>query len=133
MKIYTDYTSGIRLPDCFKLTVNWKNDKDVTIFRHDVIVKFFGVVFFSLVKFSYWSKFHASIITGSGVMIISFYKGLTWNPEIGNTPIWVLPNIWRLGRVKNTKFGSNISFECCKMPGLQILQFLSYLGKTNRW
>ena len=63
----------------------------------------------SLVKFSYWSKFHVSIITGSGVMTISFYKGLTRNPEIGNTPVWVLLNIWRLGRDTDTKFGMNVS------------------------
>ena len=43
--------------------------------------------FASLVKFSYWSKFHLNIITGSGVMTIYFYKGLTRNPEIGNTPV----------------------------------------------
>ena len=63
----------------------------------------------SLTKFSYWSKFHVNIITGSGVITISFYKILTRNAEIGNTPVWVLPNIWRLGRVRNTKFGTNIS------------------------
>ena len=65
--------------------------------------------FLSLVKFSNWSEFHVNIITGSGVMTISFYKGLTRNPEIGNTPVWVLPNIWRLGRVRDTKFGMNVS------------------------
>ena len=40
-------------------------------------------------------------------MTIFFYKGLTRNPEIGNTPVWVLPNIWRLGRVMDTKFATN--------------------------
>ena len=40
--------SGIRLPDCSKLAINWKNDNDVTVFRHDVIVNFFDVVFFLL-------------------------------------------------------------------------------------
>ena len=63
----------------------------------------------SLVKFSCWSKFHVNIMTGSGVMTIFFYKRLTRNPEIGNTPVWVLPNIWRLGRVRDTKFGTNVS------------------------
>ena len=91
--------SGIRPPDCSKLAKNPKNDNDVTIFRHDVNVKFFWRCFVSLVKFSYWSKFHVNIITGSGIMTIFFYKGLTRNPEIGNTPVWALPNIWRLGRV----------------------------------
>ena len=66
----------------------------------------------SFVKFSYWSKFRANIITGSGVMTIFIYRGLIGNPEIGNTTVCVLPNIWRLGRVMDTKFGTNVS-KCC--------------------
>ena len=69
---------------------------------------FLGKIF---VKFNYWFKFHVSIITGSGVMTIFFYKGLTRNPEIRNTPVWVLPNICRLGEVRNTKFGTNVTNE----------------------
>ena len=65
--------------------------------------------FVSLVKFSYWSKIHLNIITGSGVMTIYFYKGLTRNPETRNTPVWVLPNIWTLGWVRDTKFGTDVS------------------------
>ena len=40
-----------------------------------------------------------------------FFKGLTSNSHIGNTPAWVSPNIniWRLGRVRNTKFSINSS------------------------
>ena len=49
---------------------------------------FFDVVLF---KFNYWSKFHLNIMTGSGVVTIFFYKGLTRNREIGNTPVWLLP------------------------------------------
>ena len=89
---FTDYVSGIRLPDCYKLTINPKNDNAITICRHDVIVKFFWRYFVSLVKFSYWSKFLVDIITGFGVVTIYFYKGLTRNSEIGNTSVWVLPN-----------------------------------------
>ena len=77
---------------------------DVTIFRHEVTIKIFWRCFVSSVKFSYWSKFHVNIIIGSGVMTIFFYKGLTRNPEIGNTPVWVLSNIWRVRWVANTKF-----------------------------
>ena len=43
--------------------------------------------FLTLVKFSYWSKFHVNIITGSGVMTTFVCKGLTRDAEIGNTPI----------------------------------------------
>ena len=84
---FTDYPSGIWLPDCSKLAVNWKNDNDVTIFQYDVIVKCYSRCFVSLVKFSYMSKFHVNIITGSEVMTISFYKEMTRNPEIGNTSV----------------------------------------------
>ena len=50
----------------------------------------------------FW-RFHVSLVN------IFVYKGLTRNLEIGNTPVWVLPNIWRLGRVRDTKFGMNVS------------------------
>ena len=66
--------SRIQPPDCSKLAKTPRNDNDVTIFWHDINIKFFWR-FASLVKFSYWSKFHVNIITGSGVMTISFYKG----------------------------------------------------------
>ena len=36
---------------------------------------------------------------------------MTRNLEIGNTPVWVLPNIWRLGQVGDTKFGANGSIK----------------------
>ena len=68
-----------------------------------------SAIFFSLVKFSYWSKFHVNIITGSRDMTIFFYKGFTGNPEIGNTPVWAFPNIWKLGWVRDTKFDKNVS------------------------
>ena len=49
------------------------------------------------------------MITDSGIMTILFYKGLTRNPDIGNTPVWVLPNTCRLGQVMDTKFDTNVS------------------------
>ena len=42
-------------------------------------------------------------------MIVLFYKGLTRNLEMRNTPVRGLPNIWRLGQVRDTKFGTNVS------------------------
>ena len=44
-------------------------------------------------------------------MSIFFNNGLTRKPEIGNTPAWVLPNIWRLERNRDTKFGTDVSDE----------------------
>ena len=46
---------------------------------------FFRCCRVSLVKFSYWSKFHVNIITISGVMTNSVYKGFARNWEITNT------------------------------------------------
>ena len=63
----------------------------------------------SLVNFSYWSKFHVNIVTGSEIMTIFVYKRLIRNPEIGNTPVCVLANIWRMGQVSDTKFCLNVS------------------------
>ena len=80
--------SGIRLPYCLKLAVNWENGNDVIIFRHEVIVKVFDVVLFNLSSLVTVPNFKSivNIITGSGVLAIPFYKGLTRNLEIGNTP-----------------------------------------------
>ena len=98
----------IWFPDCSKLAVNWKNSNGLTICWYDLIVNFFWRCFVSLLKFRFWSKFHVIIITGSGVMAISFYKGFTRNWKIWNTPVWLLPNIWRLRRIKNTKCSTKI-------------------------
>ena len=99
---FIDNLSGIRLPDCSKLAINPKSESDVIIFRHDLSVKVFWWSFVSLVKFRYCFRFHVNIITGSGVMTIFFYKGLTGNLEIRNTSVWVLPNIWGQGQVRIT-------------------------------
>ena len=42
-------------------------------------------------------------------MTIFLYTRLARNPEIENTTVWGLPNIWRLGWVRDTKFGTNVS------------------------
>ena len=106
-----------------KLAVNWKNGNDVTIFRYEIVVKFFWRCFVSLVNFRYWSKFYVNIISGSGVMTILFYKGLTRNPKIRNTPVLALPNIWRLGQVRNTKLGMNV-------PNKMLLNAAKFQGNS---
>ena len=127
--------SGIRPPDGSKLAKNPKNDDNVTIFRHDVILKFFWCCFVSLFNLSYWSKFHVNIITGSGIITILFYKGRTRNPETGNTPVWVLPNIWRLGQVMDTKWGTNVStkmlLKAAKSQGYSSYRFWVIKGKPT--
>ena len=69
-------------------------------------------------------------------MTILFYKGLTRNPEIENNPIWVFPNIWRLGQAKDTKFGPNISNKMLlnaeKHQGSSFYRFWVIKGKPPR-
>ena len=101
--------SSIRLLDCSKLTKNWENDNDIIICWHHIIVKFFGYLFVPLSKFSCWSKLLMSISSLVLGLWKNFYKGLTRNLETENTPAWVLPNIWRLGRVRDTIFGTYVS------------------------
>ena len=86
----------------FVFVVNWK----MAIFRYDVIINFFDI---ALCQVQLLNKFHVNIITGSGVMTVSFYKGLTRNLEIGDATVWVLPNIWRLRRVRDTKCSTKFS------------------------
>ena len=131
--------SGIHLQNSSKLAINRKNDNGVTICvticQHEVIFKFFWCCFVSLVKFNYWSKFHVSIIDSFGVMKIFLYKGLTRNPEIGNTPVWVFSIIWRLGWVRNTKFGTNVSnkmlLNAAKWQGCIFYSFWVINGKPT--
>ena len=91
------------------------------------------LMLFCFSKFSYLSKFHVNIITCSGVMTISFYKGLTRIPEIGNTPVWVLPNIWSLVWVRNIKFGANVSnkmlLTAAKCQGYNFYRFWVIKGQ----
>ena len=82
--IFADSVSGIWPPDCSKLAKNPKNDNGVTISRHDVIVKNFWRGLVSLVKFSYWSKFHVSIILVLELWQFSFIRD--W-PEIRKSEI----------------------------------------------
>ena len=42
-------------------------------------------------------------------MIIFVCEGLTRNREIRKTPVWILPNIWRLEAVRDTTFGKDVS------------------------
>ena len=94
---------------------------------------FFWRCFVSLLTFSYWSKLHVNIITGSEIIAIFFYKGLTRKPEIENIPVWVFPNIWRLGWVMDTKFGMNISnkmlLNAAKFQGYSFCHFGVIEGK----
>ena len=67
-------------------------------------------------------------------MTISYYKGLTKTPDIGNTAVGIFPNIWGLGQVRNTKFGMNVSnkmlLNAAKCQGYSFYRF--YVIKGNQ-
>ena len=116
----------------------WPKIQKITMssqFSDITSLSIFLTSFFSLVKFSYWSKIHVNIITASGIMTIFFYKGLTRNPNIGSTPVWVLHNIWRLGRVMDNKFDKNVSnimlLNPAKFQGYNFYCFCIIKGKPT--
>ena len=76
-----------------------------------------------------------NIITGSVVMTIYFYNGLIRNSEIGNTPVWVLLNIWKMGRVIDTKLRMDVSnkmlLNAAKCQGQSFYRFWVVKGKPT--
>ena len=80
--------------------------------------QFYLCCFVSFVKFSYWSKFHVNISTGSGVMAIYFYQGLTRNLEIRNTFICPLSGDWgELGIPNLTQMSNEMLLNAAKCQG----------------
>ena len=114
--------SGFRIPKIGGKSGKWQSRHNFPTWGDH---PFFWGCFVSLVKFNYWSKFHVNIITGSGVITIFFYKGLAKNAEIGNTPIWFLPNICWLDWVRDTEFGT-------KLPLTMIETIYKYLRKVSK-
>ena len=125
---FTDYASGIRLPDCTKLAVNWKNGNGVTIFWNGVIVKIFNVAWFLL----------SSLVTGPNFMSISSMVLELWQfpfirdwPEIRKSEIppsefCSISGDWgELGTLSLAITSLKICYRMLQMPGLQLLPFLS--------
>ena len=127
---FTHYASGIRLPDCSKLAINWKKNNDITIFWHDFIVNFFDVALFHL----------SSSVTGPSFMSISSLVLELWQftfirdwPEILKWEIPCLSFAQYLGLVRDTKFGSNVFNEMllnsAKWQGNSFYRFSVIKGK----
>ena len=68
----------MRLPNCSKLVINWKNDNDIAICRHGVNVSFFDLAVFLLLY----------LVTGPSFMSISllflelWFSFIRYLPEI---------------------------------------------------
>ena len=90
--------------------------------------------FVSLVNFSYLSKCHIRIITGSWVMTVLILWGIKKKSKSQVGPALVLPNIWRLGQVRDTKFGTNVSnkilLNAAKQQGYSFYYFWVSKGKS---
>ena len=76
--------SGIWPLDCSKLAKNQKTDNDVTIFRHDVIMKFFVVILFLLSSLVSVPSFMSMLILVLELWQFSFIRD--W-PEIQKSEI----------------------------------------------
>ena len=107
---------------CWKLTINWKKDNNITICQYNVIVQFFWRCRVSLDKFNDWSKFYVNFMTGSGVMTIFIYnKDLTRNLEIRNTPSefcpisgdWVKLGVPNLAWISNKNLPDAAKCQAC--------------------
>ena len=72
--------------------------------KWNTISCYFWRCFVFLVKFSYWRKFHFNIL--SLVLELWQFSFIRDWSEIRKLkyPVWVLPIIWKLGRVRDTKF-----------------------------
>ena len=131
---FSHYASGIPLPDCSKFAINRKNNNDVTIHRHDVIVNFFDVVLFLL----------SSLVNGPSFISISLLVLELWQftfisdwpeilkSEIPSSEFFQISGDWSKLEIPNLALMSrqNVT-KCCKMPGLQLLPFWIIKGKLT--
>ena len=130
---YKFYNLCVRDPASRLLQIGYKSEKWQWRRNFPKIHQFFLPCGISLVKFSYWPKFHVNVMTG--VTKIFAYKRLTGDLEIVNTPVWVLPSILRLGQARDTKFGPNVSNKMLldppKCPGYGFYCFWVIKGKPT--
>ena len=130
---YKFYNLCVRDPASGLLQIGYKLEKWQWRHNFPKIHQFFWPCSISLVKFSYWPKFHVNIM--AGVTNIFAYKRLTRNLEIINTPVWVVPSILRLGQIRDTEFGPNVSnkilLNAPKYQGYGIYHFWVIKGKPT--
>ena len=106
MRPETGFRIAPNLPEIGKMTMTSQ------IAGMTLSSNFFWCYRLSVVNFSYWSKFYVNILTSSRVITIFLYEGSTRSLEIGNTSVWILPNIWRLEKIRDTKFWQMSLMKC---------------------
>ena len=133
LMIYNNYRPCVRNTDSRLLQISHKSEK--WRWHHNLPKwrrrQLFWRCRVSPIKFTYWYKVHINIITGPGVITIFVFKGLTRHLEIGNTLVWILSNIWGLGRFRDTKFVKNVTNE--KLLKLQNARFKLGQNRAFDW
>ena len=79
----TDYASRIQVLDCSKLAIYLKMAMTPQFTHITSSSNVFDIVLFLLSGLVTGPSFMSIIISGSGVMAIFFYEGLSRKPEIG--------------------------------------------------
>ena len=130
---YSATYSKIQLLDCTNLAINCKNGNGVKISDMMSWSNFFDVVLLLL----------SSLVTDLSFMSISSLVLELWQfhfirdwPENRNIPIRVLPNICRLGGVRDTKFDTKVCnkmlVNAAKCQGYSFYCFWVIKGKPTR-
>ena len=129
--------SEIRLPDCSKLAINWNIDNDIIFFwiwhhRQIILMGFyFSCQVYLLIQVS--SQYHDWFWTYDNFLL----WGIDQKSKNWNCPVWVLPNIWTLGQVRDTRFGTIISnkmlLNATQCQSCNFYCFCVINGKTIGW
>ena len=90
--LYWQKNGKMTMPSKFSNMTSSSNFLDVVLFLLSILVT--GTSFMPISSPDF------------GVIRIYFYKELKRNSEIGNIPVWVLPNILRQRQYTDTKFGT---------------------------
>ena len=109
MKIsFTDYGSGMRYPEIRKMTMTSQfADMTSSSIFSDVVL----ILLSSLVAASSYMSISLLVLE----LWIFFYKRLNRNPEIRNTPVWVLPIIWKPGELGVPNLARMFLIKCSYM------------------
>ena len=102
------WNPGSRLLQVKHKSKKWRWQHNLSIRRHH---QFFDVIVLVLSSSVTNPSFMSMSILALELRQCLFVMDLTRNLEIGNTPIWVLSNIWRLVQVRDTKFDINVFNE----------------------
>ena len=101
---------------------------------HHNLLKNFWCCCVSLVMFSYWSKFHVSIITGSGVMTIYFIRDWpqVWKSEICLSKFCVISGGWsKLGIPNVAQMSNEMLLNAAECQSYSLCCFWVVKGKPT--